>query len=222
MPPPLEALRNALLHEVAVHGPLVPVYGDGPPKKSVPKTFSERIQELIPKDSPLRGMSSLEEIKAFVEATQLLPIDAGRHKAVFGSGDPDADLVIIGEAPGADEDQAGLPFVGRAGQLLTRILGSVDITRDEVYITNILKTRPPENRNPQPDEMAVHIPILYRQLALINPKILLCLGKIAGNALLRKTQSLAKMRTCEHDFHGIPELETPHMGRHESSALEVP
>ncbi len=170
----------------------------------------ERIAALIPKDSPLHGMSTLEEVTAYVAGTVLIPIDEARLNPVMGVGDPHADLVIIGEAPGADEDRTGEPFTGRAGQLLNKILEAIHFRREDVYITNILKSRPPNNRDPLPAEVAAHLPILYKQLTLIKPKILLCVGKTAGNALLGRSSSLANLRDRLHDFYGLPLLVTYH------------
>ena len=122
----------------------------------------ERIEALIAQDSPLKPMKTLAEVEAFVAQTVLIDIDKTRKNPVFGSGNPNAKLMVIGEAPGANEDQTGAPFVGEAGQLLTKILGAVGFERDHIYITNILKSRPPHNRDPQPDEIQAHIPILER------------------------------------------------------------
>ena len=170
----------------------------------------ERIEALIPEGSPLRAMTSLGEIRDYLAATILVPIDKDRINPVLGVGDPDADLMVIGEAPGADEDRLGEPFVGRSGQLLDKILEAVLFRREEVYITNILKSRPPGNRDPLPEEVAAHIPILYKQIALVRPKILLAVGKSAGNGLLGKTASLANLRGAFQDFYGLPMIVTYH------------
>ena len=170
----------------------------------------ERIEALIPEGSPLHAMTSLGEIRDYLAATVLIPIDEGRINPVLGVGDPDADLMVIGEAPGADEDRLGEPFVGRSGQLLDKILEAVLFKREDVYITNILKSRPPNNRDPLADEVAAHIPILYKQIALVRPKILLAVGKSAGNGLLGKTSSLANLRGSVQDFYGLPMVVTYH------------
>jgi DNA polymerase len=119
---------------------------------------------------------------------------------VFGSGNPQADLVVIGEGPGADEDAQGLPFVGRAGQLLTRMLASVDVTREEVFITNAVLCRPPGNRNPEPDELAACAPFLAEKLAVIQPKVILTLGSVATQALLRSKEPIGKLRGRLHRY----------------------
>ncbi len=169
-----------------------------------------RIAELIPAESPLRHHTTLEEVSQFVASSILTPLDETRTNPVFGVGNPEADLMVIGEAPGAEEDKQGEPFVGRAGQLLTKILKAIGFERSDVYIANILKSRPPNNRDPLPAEIAAHIPVLYKQITLIQPKVLLCVGKTAGNSLLNQQTSLAKMRGTFHDYHGLPVLVTYH------------
>lgn len=170
----------------------------------------ERIIGLITPESPLHDMQTLEEVASYVANNVLMPLDETRLNPVFGVGNPNSDLLVIGEAPGADEDQQGEPFVGRAGQLLNKILAAINFQREEVYIANILKSRPPNNRDPQPDEIAAHIPILYKQITLIKPKIILCVGKTAGNNLLKRNASLSSMRGKFNDFHGLPVMVTYH------------
>jgi DNA polymerase len=124
----------------------------------------------------------------------------GRSTIVFGSGNPRASLVVIGEGPGADEDAQGLPFVGRAGQLLTKMLESVQISRDEVFITNAVLCRPPGNRNPEPDELAACRPFLDAKLGVIQPKVVLALGSVATQALLNTKEAIGKLRGRLHPF----------------------
>jgi DNA polymerase len=124
----------------------------------------------------------------------------GRTTIVFGSGNPRADLVVIGEGPGADEDAQGKPFVGRAGQLLTRMLESVQLSRDEVYITNAVKCRPPGNRNPEADELLACAPFLAAQLGAIEPRVVLALGSVASQALLRTREPIGKLRGRVHPY----------------------
>ncbi len=169
-----------------------------------------RIHALIPTESPLHEMNTLEEVEAFVRDNVLIPLDKTRKNPVFGTGNPNADLMVIGEAPGADEDAQGEPFVGRAGMLLNKILSAIRFAREEVYIANILKSRPPNNRDPLAGEVKAHAPILYKQIALIQPKILLCVGKTAATTLLDRQDSLKAMRQIFHDFHGLPLLVTYH------------
>jgi len=133
-----------------------------------------------------------------------------RMKFVFGAGNPNAEVVVVGEAPGADEDAQGEPFVGRGGQLLTKILESIHFKREEVFICNILKCRPPNNRDPQPEEVELCEPYLWKQLELIKPKVILCVGRIAGQSLLKTNASLAFLRGKVHNYRGIPLMVTYH------------
>jgi uracil-DNA glycosylase family 4 len=133
-----------------------------------------------------------------------------RTKFVFGVGNPKADLLVIGEAPGADEDKQGEPFVGRAGQLLNKILEAVNFKREEVYIANILKCRPPENRRPHPDEVEQCEPYLWKQIEIIKPKFILCLGLTAAQTLLKTQESLTNLRASVHNYHGVPTYVTYH------------
>jgi len=158
----------------------------------------------------LESMDSLAAVEEYVASTVLIPLDKTRINPVFGVGNPNANLMVVGEAPGADEDEKGEPFVGRAGQLLNKILAAVDFAREDVYIANILKSRPPNNRNPQADEIEKHIPILHKQIELVGPKIILCVGKIAANALLGNSDSLGSMRGKLHDLAGTPVVVTYH------------
>jgi DNA polymerase len=133
-----------------------------------------------------------------------------RIKFVFGVGNPKADVVVVGEAPGADEDEKGEPFVGRAGQLLNKILEAVQFKREEVFICNILKCRPPNNRDPQTEEIDCCEPYLWKQLEIIKPKMILCVGRIAGQSLLKTNSSLTLLRGKVHDYRGIPLMVTYH------------
>ena len=181
-----------------------------PPEEDPTLPPWERINALVPDDAPYKDAESLDEVEQYLADTVLVPIDEDRENPVFGVGDPEADLVIIGEAPGRDEDKEGEPFVGRAGQLLDKILDAINFRREDVYITNILKSRPPRNRDPHADEVEAHLPILYKQLALIRPKIILAVGKVAGNTLLDRSSSLSNLRDQEHDFYGTPLMVTYH------------
>lgn len=134
----------------------------------------------------------------------------GRNKFVFGVGNPKADVVLIGEGPGAEEDKQGEPFVGRAGQLLNDILKAINFKRQEVYIANIVKCRPPGNRTPLPEEMDSCLPYLLKQIELIKPKLILCLGLVAASALLKKKDSLGKLRGKIFEFNKIKVMVTYH------------
>lgn len=197
--------------EPSIDMPTLDLFGESvDPSQDPSLSPYARIEALIPEDSPLHGMKSLEEIFDYVKSTVLVPIDEARINPVLGVGNPEADLMIIGEAPGAEEDKTGEPFTGRAGMLLNKILEAIHFKREDVYISNILKSRPPNNRDPLPEEVKAHVPILYKQIALIRPKILLCVGKTAGNTLLERRSSLAALRGKFQDFYGLPVLVTYH------------
>jgi DNA polymerase len=146
---------------------------------------------------PVTALTAQEQA---LQACRLCKLCAGRTTVVFGTGHPEADLMVIGEGPGADEDAQGKPFVGRAGQLLTRMLEAVNLSRDEVYITNAVKCRPPGNRNPEPDELAACAPFLAAQLATIRPRVVLALGSVATQALLKTREPIGKLRGRVHPF----------------------
>ena len=153
---------------------------------------------------------TLEAIQADIGDCQRCKLAPTRSTIVYGSGNPHAEIVFVGEAPGFDEDQQGLPFVGTAGQLLTRIIESIGVKRDDVYICNILKCRPPNNRNPEPDEVLACSPFLKRQIAAIQPKIVCCLGKFAAQSLLRSAAPITRLRGEFHDIDGIRMIATFH------------
>jgi uracil-DNA glycosylase len=133
-----------------------------------------------------------------------------RNSVVFGAGNPRAELIVIGEGPGADEDAQGLPFVGRAGQLLTKMLESVQISRDECYITNTVKCRPPGNRNPESDELTACAPVLGAQFATLQPKVVLALGSVATQALLGTKEAIGKLRGRIHPYGSAVLIPTFH------------
>jgi len=156
------------------------------------------------------GASSLEELNEQICNCTKCILHKGRNSFVFGSGNPFAKVMVIGEGPGAEEDKQGLPFVGRAGQLLTDILKAIKFQRDEVYIANIVKCRPPDNRTPLPDEMDTCIPYLKKQIELIKPKLILCLGLTAAKGLLKRKDSLTNLRGQVFDYYGIKTMVTFH------------
>ena len=133
-----------------------------------------------------------------------------RSRIVFGAGNPAADLVFVGEAPGFEEDRQGLPFVGRAGQLLTKIIEAIDLRREDVYICNVLKCRPPDNRNPEPEEVETCSPFLRAQLGVIRPKIVCCLGTFAAQTILGKKDPISKLRGQLHEIDGVRYMATFH------------
>ncbi|HVZ24346.1 MAG TPA: uracil-DNA glycosylase [Vicinamibacterales bacterium] len=134
----------------------------------------------------------------------------GRSQVVFGVGNPNADLMFVGEAPGADEDVRGEPFVGRAGQLLTKIIEAIDLRREDVYIANVIKCRPPQNRNPEPDEVEQCEPFLFRQIDVIKPKVIVALGKFAAQSLLRTTEPITRIRGREYAYRDAILMPTYH------------
>jgi DNA polymerase len=148
----------------------------------------------------------------------------GRTQIVFGVGNPDADLMFVGEAPGGDEDIQGIPFVGRAGQLLTKIVEAIGLTRDEVYIANVIKCRPPGNRNPEPDEVAMCEPFLFEQIDIIKPKVIVALGKFGAQTLLRTLDPISRLRGRVYDYRGaklIPTFHPAYLLRNPASKREV-
>jgi len=149
----------------------------------------------------------------------------GRRQIVFGVGSPEADLMFVGEAPGADEDIQGIPFVGRAGQLLTDIIEKgLQIPRKDVYIANVIKCRPPGNRNPEPDEVATCEPFLFQQIDIIKPKVIVALGKFGAQTLLRTLDPISRLRGRVYDYRGaklIPTFHPAYLLRNPSSKREV-
>ncbi len=153
---------------------------------------------------------TLTELNEYIHNCTNCPLGLSRSNFVFGEGSPDADIMIIGEAPGAEEDKQGRPFVGRAGQLLTKILEAIDLRREDVFIANILKCRPPENRRPEPEEIEQCEPYLMKQIELIQPEFILALGLTAVDNLLKKKHKMAETRGKLKDYHGIKMLVTYH------------
>jgi uracil-DNA glycosylase family 4 len=159
----------------------------------------------------LAETGSLDELRTFIGDCRRCKLAGHRTQIVFGVGNPRARLVFAGEAPGRDEDLKGEPFVGRAGQLLTEIITKgMRLRREDVYIANVIKCRPPENRNPEPDEVASCEPFLIRQLELIRPEVIVALGKFAVQTLLGTKEAITRLRGRWHDYHGIPLMPTFH------------
>ena len=185
----------------------------------VPRTGRTVVRVTPPAESRLMEPSAgldvpdggtLDDLGNAVSGCQRCALGSTRTKFVFGSGDPRAEVMFVGEAPGADEDAQGLPFVGRAGQLLTKMIEAIKLRREDVYIANILKCRPPGNRDPHPAEIEKCEPILLRQIEIIRPKIICALGRISGKTLLRTEASLAALRGKVHDYHGVKLVVTYH------------
>jgi uracil-DNA glycosylase family 4 len=158
----------------------------------------------------LASLTSLEAIAAQVATCTRCPLYSTATKPVPGEGDPNADLMLVGEAPGATEDETGRPFVGAAGQLLTKILAAIQLGREDVFICNVLKHRPPGNRNPRPEEVMACSPYLVRQIELIRPKAIIALGTFAAQTLLDTKLSIGKLRGQIHRYFGVPLIVTYH------------
>jgi uracil-DNA glycosylase len=161
-------------------------------------------------EDPAFKLSTLEEIAKVVAGCTRCPLYASATNPVPGTGNPDADFMIVGEAPGANEDAQGVPFVGQAGQLLTKIIEAINLKRDDVFIANVLKHRPPGNRNPLPEEVTACSPYLIRQIELVRPKVILALGTFAAQTLLETKLTIGKLRGQIHRYYGVPLIVTYH------------
>ena len=153
---------------------------------------------------------TLKEIRTDLGDCRRCRLSKSRKNIVFGTGDRDARLMFVGEGPGYEEDQSGEPFVGAAGRLLTKIIDAIHHSREQVYICNIIKCRPPGNRNPMPDEIEICYPFLKRQIASVKPEIICALGTFAAQTLLETRAPISKLRGCFHDYSGIKVLPTYH------------
>ena len=156
------------------------------------------------------SLDSVDEIARAVATCTRCPLYATAKNPVPGEGNPNADFMLVGEAPGATEDETGRPFVGQAGQLLSKILEAIRLRREDVYIVNVLKHRPPGNRDPKPDEVTACSPFLIRQIELIRPKVLVALGTFAAQTLLDTKLSIGKLRGQIHSYYGVPLVVTYH------------
>jgi DNA polymerase len=206
-------------------------WADGPTRGPEPQTAAEpapAVPPISPSPHPPSGLSfdppaadlfatdpiqqaaSLQDVASLIAVCRACKLCDGRTNTVPGEGPAHARLVVIGEGPGRTEDETGRPFVGRAGELLTKILEAIKLPRDQVFICNIVKCRPPENRLPQYDEIAACLPFLYRQIELVRPKVILAMGGTAAQSLLNTKQSLGALRNQIHRFRGIPVVITYH------------
>jgi uracil-DNA glycosylase len=178
-----------------------------------------------PRTIALTPVEGLAAVRADIgDCTRCKLHTLGRTQIVFGVGNPNADLMFVGEAPGRDEDLQGFPFVGRAGQLLTKIIEAIALKREDVYIANVIKCRPPENRNPEPDEVATCEPFLFRQIDIIKPKVIVALGKFGAQTLLRTLDPISRLRGRVFDYRGaklIPTFHPAYLLRNPSSKREV-
>ena len=172
-------------------------------------TFDPPSDDLFSTD-PIQQAADLEAIARLVADCTKCRLCEHRTNTVPGEGPADARLVVVGEGPGRTEDETGRPFVGQAGQLLTKILGAIELKREQVFICNVVKCRPPENRTPQYDEVAACVPYLFRQIDLLKPKVILAMGNAAAQTLLNTKQSLGALRNRVHRFRGVPVIVTYH------------
>jgi DNA polymerase len=198
--------------------------GDKPARDDKPFLSTEAL------GAKAEGLSSptetLLDIKTEIgpDCTRCKLCTLGRRQVVFGVGNPNARLMFVGEGPGEEEDRQGEPFVGRAGQLLTKIIEAIGLTRDQVYIANVIKCRPPGNRNPEPDEVASCEPFLFRQIETIKPRVIVPLGKFAAQSLLKTTDPITRLRGREFQYRGaslIPTFHPAYLLRNPSAKREV-
>ncbi|MCR4300242.1 MAG: uracil-DNA glycosylase [Sulfuricaulis sp.] len=175
----------------------------------IPESSTQPFQSKKP-DETADALGLWRELESAVRTCTKCSLHVTRTQTVFGVGDRQAQWMFIGEAPGADEDRQGEPFVGRAGQLLNAILFALGLKREDVYIANVLKCRPPGNRDPQPEEVAQCEPYLLRQIELIKPRLIVALGRHAAHSLLKTEVALGKLRGQQHSYHGTPLFVTYH------------
>ena len=203
----VEAPRQATMQPTSVESPALPVLPNQPfmPDKKPADEAASLFGETSPSVPELQiPDDTLEKIRVDLGDCQRCKLWQTRTNIVFGEGSARAELMIIGEAPGADEDASGRPFVGRAGQLLTKMIEAIQFNREDVYIANILKSRPPDNRNPEADETKACIPFLYRQIAVVKPKLIVTLGNPATQGLLETKVGITKLRGEFHDYPRLP------------------
>jgi len=200
----LEKSRQFLMQQESLFGDMILN------KPAAPTAAPSRDSVFDYPDEPWTKTATLAELNGAICDCMKCALGATRTKFVFGVGNPDADVMYIGEGPGADEDARGEPFVGRAGKLLAKIIEATGMKRPDVYICNIVKCRPPNNRAPLPAEEELCTPYLMKQIELVKPKFIICLGRTAAQWLLRTTDGLSAMRGRMHDFHGSKLIVTYH------------
>ena len=178
---------------------------------ALPRTTERREHDTRPHDArPADAGAALQAIREELGDCARCKLSSGRHLLVFGVGNPNAELVFVGEGPGEEEDRQGEPFVGRAGQLLTRMIEAMGYGRADVYIANVVKCRPPGNRNPEPEEIEACEPFLRAQLAAIRPRVIVALGKFAAQTLLRSSTPISRLRGRWHEYEGVKLMPTFH------------
>jgi DNA polymerase len=176
--------------------------------------FAREVEADVPPRAPAVGEppknESLDEIRTDLGECMRCRLSEKRRTIVFGVGNPKAELMLVGEGPGQDEDRQGVPFVGAAGQLLTRIIQAIDLTREQVYIANVVKCRPPNNREPEPDEVETCRPFLERQIDAVKPKVIVALGRVSAMALLRTDEGITRLRGRVFSYRGAKLVPTYH------------
>jgi uracil-DNA glycosylase len=188
-----------------------PVTESSAPEPSADDVAPVASVDVVPVTLARSADEALQMIRADIgDCTRCKLHTLGRRQVVFGVGNPSADLMFVGEAPGADEDIQGIPFVGRAGQLLTKIIEAIGLSRDDVYIANVIKCRPPENRNPDPDEVETCEPFLFQQIDTIKPKVIVALGTFAAKALLKTQDPISRLRGRVYGYRGAKLVPTFH------------
>ncbi|HEX9006030.1 MAG TPA: uracil-DNA glycosylase [Bacteroidota bacterium] len=211
-----EIFGDLLLTDAPAPGPPPSREADMPRRKKAeareetPMLFEEDAGKAHRPREDWEEARSLEELERMTHDCKKCRLWETRTNFVFGTGNPKATFMVVGEAPGADEDAQGEPFVGRAGQLLNKILAAIGFSREDVYIANILKSRPPNNRKPLPDEVEACLPYLQKQIALIHPEVILCLGLTAAENLLDTKESMSRLRGRVLEYQGIPLMVTYH------------
>ena len=203
--------RDPAQHRRAVSAPAAPPLEEVRPDEG--EAMMPALDEQLPAvtASPVSEAESLPAIREDLgDCTRCQLHRQGRRQIVFGVGDPRARLMFVGEAPGRDEDVQGIPFVGRAGQLLTKMIEAIGFTREQVYIANVIKCRPPENRNPEPGEVAECEPFLFRQVASIRPAVIVALGTFASQALLKTQEPISRLRGRVYQYGGASLIPTFH------------
>lgn len=185
--------------------------GEAPPKAAVVTPVARPPAPVVPPATTLATQhATLDEVRTELGDCKRCKLCTGRKQLVFGAGNPRAELVFVGEGPGEEEDKQGVPFVGAAGQLLTKMIDAMKFSRDTVYICNVVKCRPPNNRNPEPDEIQACEPFLKAQLGVIKPKVIVALGKFAAQTLLRVDTPITRLRGQWRSYEGIELMPTYH------------
>ena len=221
---PGETVNDEAVREFFLDLPSVPVY---PQKEAVPEIVPEKAtprQSAVDTTGERKISGSLDSLRETLAGCQRCPLCRHRNSIVFGEGNPDARLMFVGEAPGYDEDIQGRPFVGKAGQLLDKMIRAMQFSREEVYIANVVKCRPDGNRNPMPDEIEKCIPFLHRQIAMVRPEVIVVLGAVAAKALLKTENGISSLRGRWCSYENIPVMPTFHPAyllRQESAKKEA-